>query len=50
MRQNENSGIKCTFSGSVFFEHMRNRDLYLTNINEIENKVKRLNLIEIFKK
>lgn len=39
---------KYTFSGSVFFERMKERDLYTTNIDTIESRVKSLGFKDVF--
>ena len=39
---------KYTFSGSVYFEHMKNKNLYSTNVEEIKKKVIQTNMRGIF--
>ncbi len=39
---------KYTFSGSVYFEVMRENDLYTTNIDEIKDRVESANMTDIF--
>ena len=39
---------KYTFSGSVFFNHMKEKDLYITERSEIQNKINTLKLKNIF--
>lgn len=40
---------RYTFSGSVYFERMKDLGLYTTNKEEIKERVSKLNLINIFK-
>ena len=40
---------RFTFAGSEYFERMKKLNLYVTNKKEIENKIKRMNLINIYK-
>lgn len=49
MQTDEGLGKKYTFSGSVFFERMKERGLYSVNIDEIELKVEKARLKNIFK-
>lgn len=46
----EEDGLKkrFTFAGSEFFETMKSKGLYTVNKEEIENKIKRLNLIHLY--
>ena len=41
-------GYKYTFSGSIYFERMRQKGFYLTDIKEIEMRVKRSGMSGIF--
>lgn len=41
-------GLKYTFSGSVFFERMKERGLYSTDVKEIEERVGRAGMAGIF--
>jgi hypothetical protein len=41
---------KYTFSGSVYFERMKQKDLYSTDITFIKNKVEELGMTDIFNK
>ncbi|MBW2154876.1 MAG: FAD-dependent oxidoreductase [Deltaproteobacteria bacterium] len=41
-------GLKYTFSGSVFFDRMRQRGLYTTDIKEIEKRVDKAGMREVF--
>jgi hypothetical protein len=49
MQTDEGLGKKYTFSGSVFFERMKELGLYSVNIDEIELKVEKAGLKNIFK-
>jgi hypothetical protein len=46
----EGMGKKYTFSGSVYFERMKQKDLYSTDIAFIKNKVEELGMTDIFNK
>lgn len=48
METEEGLGKKYTFSGSVFFEHMKELGLYITDKAEIEKKIADLGLSNIF--
>lgn len=48
METEEGMGKKYTFSGSVYFERMKELGLYTTDIHEIKNKVASLSLEDIF--
>lgn len=48
MQTEEGLAKKYTFSGSVFFERMKELGLYTINVHEIENKVSELGLKDIF--
>ena len=50
METEEGMGKKYTFSGSVYFERMKELGLYTTNIHEIESKVASLSLKDVFNK
>ncbi|WP_371375422.1 FAD-dependent oxidoreductase [Sporomusa aerivorans] len=50
MQTKEGLTKKYTFSGSVFFEHMKQKQLYSTNIDEIKKKVTQTNMGGIFAK
>ena len=41
-------GLKYTFSGSVYFERMKQRGLYTTDLKDIENRVDQAGMAEIF--
>ena len=41
-------GLKYTFSGSVFFDRMKRRGLYTTDISDIENRVDAAGMANIF--
>ncbi|HJO93616.1 MAG TPA: FAD-dependent oxidoreductase [Victivallales bacterium] len=43
-------GIKCTFSGAQFFQRMKDKGLYITDIEKIKNKVANLGLSNLFSK
>lgn len=48
MKTDEGMTKKYTFSGSVYFDRMKKQGLYTTDIEEIRNKVRTLNLTNIF--
>lgn len=48
MQTAEGLSKKYTFSGSVFFEHMKEQSLYMTDKAEIERKISNLSLTGIF--
>jgi threonine dehydrogenase-like Zn-dependent dehydrogenase len=48
MKTPKGLGKKYTFSGSVLFDHMKEKGLYLTDNSEINNKVEHLGLKNIF--
>jgi hypothetical protein len=50
MANEEGMGKKYTFSGSVYFERMKDLGLYTIDIPAIEEKVERLGLKGIFNK
>jgi folate-dependent tRNA-U54 methylase TrmFO/GidA len=39
---------KITFSGSVYFDRMKEKDLYTTDVKDIEKRVKAAGMAEIF--
>ena len=48
MEKKEGLGKKYTFSGSVLFEHMKKLGLYETDINKIEENIKKEGLWNVF--
>lgn len=48
MQTEKGLGKKYTFSGSVLFEHMKELDLYETDINKIEETIRKEGLWNIF--
>ncbi|MHB8129964.1 MAG: FAD-dependent oxidoreductase [Mobilitalea sp.] len=50
MNSEAGMGKKYTFSGSVYFEHMKSKDLYSTDIKQINKKVNDLGMKDIFNK
>ena len=48
MQQKEGLGLKFTYSGSVFFDRMKQRNLYSIDTGEIEQRVERAGLAGIF--
>ena len=50
MDTEEGLGYKYTFSGSVYFERMKQKGLYSTNVREIERRVDQAGLTGIFSK
>ncbi|NLB43236.1 MAG: FAD-dependent oxidoreductase, partial [Clostridiales bacterium] len=48
METEDGMNRKYTFSGSVYFERMKNLDLYTTNIEEIEARVEKSGLSNVF--
>jgi len=50
MKTEEGLGYKYTFSGSIYFERMRERGLYSTEKKEIERRVEQAGLTGIFSK
>lgn len=50
MQTEDGMGKKFTFSGSVYFERMKQLNLYTVNQDEIKNKVEKLGLTDIFNK
>jgi len=50
METEEGLGYKYTFSGSVYFERMKQRGLYTTDVKEIEKRVDQAGTLRIFSK
>lgn len=50
MNTSEGMGKKFTFSGSVYFEHMKEQGLYELDIPSIRRKVENLGLTDVFNK
>jgi hypothetical protein len=50
METEEGLGYKYTFSGSVFFDRMKQKGLYTTDVKEIEKRVDQAGMMEIFSK
>ncbi|HWR10059.1 FAD-dependent oxidoreductase [Sporomusa sp.] len=50
MQTQEGLTKKYTFSGSVYFESMKKKNLYITNVEEIKKKVTQTNMKGIFAK
>lgn len=48
METEEGLGYKYTFSGSIYFDRMKQRGLYTTDIKEIERRVEESGMTEIF--
>jgi hypothetical protein len=48
METEEGLGYKYTFSGSIYFDRMKQKDLYTTNIKEIEKQVEVSGMTGIF--
>jgi folate-dependent tRNA-U54 methylase TrmFO/GidA len=48
METEEGLGYKYTFSGSIYFDRMKQKDLYTTNIKEIEKQVEASGMTGIF--
>lgn len=48
METEEGLGYKYTFSGSVYFERMKQRGLYSTDLKEIEKRVDQAGMVGIF--
>jgi folate-dependent tRNA-U54 methylase TrmFO/GidA len=48
MKTEEGLGLKYTFSGSVYFERMKARNLYSTDPKLIRERVHKAGLIELF--
>jgi len=50
METEEGLGYKYTFSGSVYFDRMKQKGLYSTDSKEIEKRVDKANMLGIFSK
>ncbi|MDF2545210.1 MAG: FAD-dependent oxidoreductase [Anaerosolibacter sp.] len=50
MATEEGMGKKYTFSGSIYFERMKEKELYTTDVQLLKDKVKALELTDIFSK
>jgi len=50
METEEGLGYKYTFSGSVYFDRMKQRGLYSTDPKEIERRVDQAGMLEVFSK
>jgi hypothetical protein len=50
METEEGLGYKYTFSGSVYFDRMRQKGLYSTDSKEIEKRVDQAGMLGIFSK
>ncbi len=50
MKTEEGLGYKYTFSGSVYFEQMKRKGLYSTDVKEIEKRVDQAGMLGIFSK
>jgi hypothetical protein len=48
METEEGLGYKYTFSGSIYFERMKQKGLYLTDRKEIEKRVERAGVAHVF--
>jgi len=48
MQTEKGLGLKFTFSGSVYFERMKERGLYTTDVAEIRRRVAAAGLAEVF--
>jgi len=48
MQTEKGLGMKFTFSGSVFFERMKQRGSYLTDVAEIRRRVAATGLANVF--
>jgi len=48
MQTEAGMGLKYTFSGSVYFERMQQRGLYSTDTGQIEDRVRKAGMSEIF--
>jgi hypothetical protein len=49
MATEEGLGFKYTFSGSVYFDRMKEKGLYSTNRETIRKRVDKAGLIHLFK-
>ena len=50
MQTKEGLSKKYTFSGSVLFEHIKNKNMYSTNVEQIKENVNKANMTGIFAK
>jgi hypothetical protein len=50
METEEGLGYKYTFSGSVFFDRMKQKGLYTTDVKQIEKRVDQAGMLGIFSK
>lgn len=50
MKTEEGLGYKYTFSGSVYFDRMKQKNLYSTDIKEIEKRVDQAGMFGVFSK
>ena len=50
MKTKKGMGLKYTFSGSVYFERMKEKGLYTTDVNVIKDKVEKAKLTGVFAK
>ncbi len=48
MKTEEGISKKYTFSGSVYFERMKNQGLYTTDVNEIKDRVEKAGMTNVF--
>lgn len=48
--ENKDGKSRFTFAGSIYFERMKERGLYSTDIKEIENRITKLGLKGVFEK
>jgi FAD-dependent oxidoreductase family protein/glucose inhibited division protein A len=48
MREEGELGLKYTFSGSVFFDRMKSRDLYTTDVEKIRKRVDAAGMTDVF--
>jgi threonine dehydrogenase-like Zn-dependent dehydrogenase len=48
MKSEAGLGLKYTFSGSVYFDRMKQLELYSTDVKDIQNRVDRAGMAEIF--
>ena len=48
MKTEEGRSKKYTFSGSVYFERMKEKNLYTINVDEIRNRVEQAGLFNVF--
>lgn len=50
MQTKEGLSKKYTFSGSVLFEHIKNKNMYSTNVDQIKKNVNKANMTGVFAK